>query len=299
MRRCLMLVAVVVAAASAAPAYGGIPDGAAGPWADSVVDFNRGTSGPGGFVPGRGDPTAALGPAENPPGPDPAPVPGSWVSIGFGGTLTLGFDNPICNGTGDDLDIEIREITREPYALERVNVFVSEDGVTYVFAGVATRDDSVAMPAGIVVANFVRLVDINTYSLAEYPFDPNADGFDVDGVRALNTSCPTGKLEICKSSANGMYSQTFQFSLNGGSPVQRPRRPLHRADHHPTWPQHDPRAADRAAHGYPVDPGQAEQQAHKSGPGRANRPGEGRERLDSRHRDQGDVHERARRGRHR
>ncbi len=223
MRRCSMLVAaaVVLATAAAQPALGALPDGAAGPWADSVVSFNQGSVNPGGFLPGRSDPTAALGPAEAPAGNDPSPVPGTFVSLGFRGSLTLGFDNPICNGTGADLAIEVREITRDPpggppYPLERVEVYASEDGVTFHFAGTVTRDDSVGMPAAISVANFVRLVDINNQ--ADFAFDPNADGFDVDGVKALNTTCPTGKLEICKSGANGQYSKPFQFSLNGGTP---------------------------------------------------------------------------------
>jgi hypothetical protein len=217
MRRGTVLVAVVIALLTVVgQAVGGVPDGAAGPWADYVASSSQGFAINGGFLPNRSDPTAALGVAESPPGNDD-PIPtGSFFSLGFGGTITLGFDNPICNQPGADLGIEVREITKEPYPLERAKVYVSEDGVNFLFAGTVTRDQSVPMPAGITVANFVRLDDDN--SVADYVGRPNADGFDLDGVRALNTSCPPGKIEVCKAASNGMTNRPFQFSLNGGAP---------------------------------------------------------------------------------
>ncbi len=218
MRRGTILAAVVIAYLGVVgPALAAPPDGAAGPWADYVVSANQGIANPvGGFLPNRSDPSAALGPAESPPGDEVVIPTGSFYSMGFGGSLTLGFENPICNQPGVDLAIEVREITKLPYPVERAQVYVSEDGVTFLLAGTVSRDDTVAMPAGITVANFVRLVDVN--ALADYAFDPNADGFDVDGVRALNTTCPTGKIEICKAASNGNTNRPYQFTLNGGAP---------------------------------------------------------------------------------
>jgi hypothetical protein len=210
-----ILGAIVVVLCIMSPAVAAPPDGP-GPWADYVVSFNQGTAINGGFLPGRSDPTQALGVAEQPAGDNNPFLPGTFVSLGFGGSLTLGFDNPICNQPGADLAIEVREITQEPYPDETAQVYVSEDGVNFLFAGTVTKDASVGMPAGITVANFVRLVDIS--SPASFAARPNADGFDVDGVRALNTSCPPGKIEICKASTNGMAYKSFQFSLNGGTP---------------------------------------------------------------------------------
>jgi hypothetical protein len=216
MKRGAILAAIVIGLLTAVgPAGAGAPDGAAGPWADFVVSFNQGFAINGGFLPNRSDPAAALGVAESPPGNDD-PIPtGTFVSLGFGGTITLGFQNPICNSVGADLAIEVREITKEPYPLERAQVYVSEDGITFLFAGTVTKDGTVSMPAGITVANFVKLVDAN--NPADYARHPNADGFDLDGVQALNTTCPPGKIEVCKASSNGMSNRPFQFSLNGGS----------------------------------------------------------------------------------
>src|SRR3954468_20063048 len=126
----LFAVGSALALALAGVAQGAAPDGA-GPWADSVVRAQQGTAGPLGFLPGRSDPQNAVGPAESPPGNDD-PIPdGTFFSLGFGGTITLGFDNPICNRSGYALDIGVVETTREPYPPEIVNVYVSNNGTTF------------------------------------------------------------------------------------------------------------------------------------------------------------------------
>jgi hypothetical protein len=108
-------------------------------------------------------------PAEAPAGDDPSPA-NTFFSLGFGGSITLGFDNPICNGPGPD--IEAREITLEPYPNETVNVFVSNDGVNFVLAGQISKDGSVGMPASVPVAHYVKLVDIT--DRAPFANDPAA-----------------------------------------------------------------------------------------------------------------------------
>ena len=237
MKRFAVFAAVAVAALGwAGSALAGAPDGLAGPWADYVVASNQGcaiqppdintcVSVP----PSRTDPQAAVGPAESPAGPNQNIPVGSFFSIGFSdpskGTafITLGFANPICNVPGPlDLSVDVFEITQEPYPDEAVQVFVSADNMNYFLAGTVTKDGTVALPPQVPVANFVKLVDATNRQLfVNTPII--ADGFDVDGVRAISTTrCPGGdfgKLEICKSSANGMSGKNFQFSLNGGTPI--------------------------------------------------------------------------------
>jgi hypothetical protein len=187
--------AVVLALALAGVAQGAAPDGA-GPWADFVVSAQQGTAGPLGFLPGRSDPQNAVGPAESPPGPDQNPPPNSFFSLGFGGTITLGFVNPICNKNGYDFDIGVVETTIEPYPPEIVNVYVSDNGTMFAFAGQIAKDGSVAMPAGVDVAHYVKLVDVSDPSL--FTADPHADGFDVDGVKAFDTtSCKKDDHDKC------------------------------------------------------------------------------------------------------
>ena len=310
MKRFAVIAAVALAALGwAGSALAGTPDGIAGPWADYVVQSNQGCA----FIPPdmttcatvppqRSNPLAALGPAESPAGQNQNIPEGSFFSIGFTdpsrGTafITLGFDNPICNVAGADVAIDVFEITQEPYPPEVVSVFVSADNVNYFFAGTVSKDGTVALPAAVPVANFVRLVDATPRG----PFAATtivADGFDVDGVRAISTNrCPGGdfgKIEICKSSANGMSGKSFQFSLNGGTPITvkggrctgaitaiSGREPGRRAPEQPA----DGRDEHRHATEQPAD------LRRLTEPDRRGLRATG---LDGRERDDGHVHERA------
>lgn len=179
-------IAVLVVAGGAS---GGSPDGAAGPWADEVVRFVSGPRIDGSsIVTRRADPSAALGPAESPVGSN-NPIPeGTFLSLGFGGSLTLAFQNPICNGPGVDLAIDVREITAEPYPAESADVYVSGDGVSFTKAGTVTRDARLAVPHTIPIVWFVAFVDVTPHS--RFSLQSDADAFDVDGVSAVDmTSC--------------------------------------------------------------------------------------------------------------
>jgi hypothetical protein len=208
MRRIAIFATIVVAALTAVvAAQAGVSDGL-GPWADYVVAHNQGCA----YIPPdmttcqpvraeRSDPQAAVGPAESPAGPDNNPIPvGSFYSLGFTSAqkgeafITLGFDNPVCNQPGLDLGIQLYEITKEPYPPETVHVYASYDNVNYFFAGDVTKDGSVSLPAQVPVAHFVRLVDASNPALFTN-VTPDADGYDLDGVRSLNTTTcnePTG-----------------------------------------------------------------------------------------------------------
>ena len=134
----------------------------------------------------RSDPTDALGVAENDPNTPTGNIPGTYFSLGFGGEITLGFQNNVCNGPGSDVDLGLVEATDEPYGVETVDVYVSSDGVTYVKAGDdVERDGEVSLPDSVTIARYVRIVDTNDPA----DFRSDGDGFDLDGVRALDTNC--------------------------------------------------------------------------------------------------------------
>ena len=180
--RKLAIVAIVaaLAAALAVPTTfvsAATPDGASGPWADSVESSSQGLRKDGTAVlPERSDPTAALGEAED------DDSSGSYFSLGFGGEIVLGFDNYICNGDGDD--IELVEVTNEPYPDERVDVYVSQNGVDFTLAASAVnKDATVPLPAGMPWAKYVKLVDVSDPNL----HNSTADAYDIDGVKALHS----------------------------------------------------------------------------------------------------------------
>lgn len=152
------------------------PDGA-GPWADTVTNFAQGLTKAGGAVPAaRSDSTAALGVAEN------DTVEPHFVSLGFGGVLTLGFDNGISSGA------VIVEATNPSYPPETAKVEVSPNGSSWTLAGNVSQDGQVSLPQGVTCAKFVRITD--TSDKASFS-DDTADGYDVDGVQAVGESCQT------------------------------------------------------------------------------------------------------------
>ncbi|HEX8440391.1 hypothetical protein, partial [Archangium sp.] len=150
------------------------PDGK-GPWADQVVSsqISRAKSGAP-ISDDRKDPRFALGPSEE------TNASKTFFSLGMGGQIVLRFENAICNGTGNDLDI--REATNEPYPAETADVYVSNDGAAFVKAGSVSKDGQLSLPSDMRVARYVKLVDTSNAAL----FPADTDGYDIDGVRAMN-----------------------------------------------------------------------------------------------------------------
>ena len=207
-RRMVALGAVLVVSATVGTAGAGVPDGAAGPWADNVIEFTQGKQADGNPVRiARSDPEAALGVAEGTLAPET-----NWFSIGFGGHIVLHFENDICNGAGEsDLDISFVEATIEepnPYPNEVIRVFVSPDNVTYTEVGTLNKDGALALPASVTVAqHYVKIVDITNkddYVGPSAPQQrPDADGYDLDGVKALNTGPCSEKVGVGRMTGGG------------------------------------------------------------------------------------------------
>ena len=116
---------------------------------------------------------------------DPIPT-GTFVSLGYGGSITLGFETATCIRPGAALTIEVREITKEPYPAETAEVSVSADGVNYVVAGTISRDATLPVPAGVTEVRYVRLVDHSDASMLTTKGAAD-DGFDIDGVQVVDT----------------------------------------------------------------------------------------------------------------
>lgn len=169
----LALTFIVLTVVYVSPAMAAAPDGA-GPWADNVVSASQGLTKGGLAVPVvRSDQNSALGVAED----DTAE--GHFYSLGFGGSIVLGFDNGISSG------VFVVEATGPTLLTESAKVEVSENGTTWVNAGQVTQDGTVSKPDSITCAKYVRLTDISNPS--EFP--DSADGYDVDGVKATGDTC--------------------------------------------------------------------------------------------------------------
>lgn len=164
---------VLAGSASVVPAFAAAPDGL-GPWADSVVNFSQGLRNNGTPVATiRSNPAAALGIAEM------TNADGTFTSLGFGGQLTLKFVNGISGG------VFVFESTNLPYPAETAKIEVSRNGKKWTTAGTVTRSGSVNQPQEIKCAHYIRITDTSNPKL----FEPTADGYDVDGVKAQGTIC--------------------------------------------------------------------------------------------------------------
>lgn len=149
-------------------------------WASSVASSNQllrknGTA----VLPDRSDPTDALV-AQSTGTPSDSPViAGSFFSLGFGGSIVVGFSQPFLNGPGNDLSIY--EVTGGTYPDELADVEVSSapGGPWTLIGNDVVRDESLEMINP--TAQYVRITDQSPLG----PFEATADGFDLDGVQAL------------------------------------------------------------------------------------------------------------------
>jgi hypothetical protein len=111
-------------------------------------------------------------------------IPGTvnFYSLGFGGEIIVSFDGPVANGPGND--IKIGEVTWgftcSNYP-ETIEVFASQDGVSYIYLGSSCMTGSFDLGA-LSWAQFIKIVDVSDSSL----FPADADGYDVSGVECLN-----------------------------------------------------------------------------------------------------------------
>jgi hypothetical protein len=161
-----------------------IPQGC---FAIEVVDFNQKKRNDGSSVlASRSNPEKALGEPQNSDAPT-SEANVNFVSLGFGGSITLKMSGPIKNGPGNDF--RVVETTfgsmsgncnRYP---ERIQAFASQDGCNWVYVGEGCQD--VDLDLGILDwALYIKLVDISPIGAA---FNGDiADGYDVDGIICLN-----------------------------------------------------------------------------------------------------------------
>ncbi len=177
---CLAGVTAFVSTAGA-DLIGGVefPDGAVS-FADSVVSYNPG---PGVSSP-HNNPTAALGV------PDTG-GPGTYVSLGWGGSIILRFlDNSLTTSGDNALDLWVFEIGA---AVEPTAVDISTNGADWVSVGnvsgsTAGVDIDAFIGSGVILGeqySFVRLTDLNQ-QLSGSPFA----GADIDAVGAISSAPP-------------------------------------------------------------------------------------------------------------
>jgi len=174
-----------------------------------VVSYNPGTRRNGRPVfRWRANPNKALGhPYEN--------FWYNFVSLGFGGDLTLKMSAPISNLPGNDLKVfeSTSGFWRIPCSWypEQAEVFASEDGVDFFSLGTGCLNEKFDLEvAGLRTAEYIRIVDISDRNV----FRGNADGYDVDAVKAIDESGSEGLQMIAANASLNMenFAPNEEFS---------------------------------------------------------------------------------------
>ncbi|HCS78956.1 TPA: hypothetical protein DIV55_04410 [Patescibacteria group bacterium] len=153
-------------------------------YASTASHNNQGTRKNGSAVlANRSVPSAMFGPPQTSGAPSDVGFPaGSFFSLGFtNGNIVVGFANPFFpNPSGADL--QVFEVTGGVYPDEKVKVEVSSSnsGPWTLVSAAATRDEDLELPGSVASAQFVQLTDVSDITL----FEPTADAYDVDAVKA-------------------------------------------------------------------------------------------------------------------
>jgi len=157
----------------------------------------------------RSDPTRALGE------PDANNEAGGFVSLGVGGSITLGFPGNANDGPGDDIFIYETSFSGDNCSGggdERADIELSQDGINWVSAGTICRDGSVDI-ADYPGLDFVTAIRITNSASTNTP-----DGYDVDGVVAIY-GCGPNDFEIPDGNCYG--SQALVYEPQGSIPSNR------------------------------------------------------------------------------
>jgi hypothetical protein len=106
-----------------------------------------------------------------------------FVTLGYGGSITLGFNGSVPNDEGADLEIVETSFGNEGCEAykEYARVYVSVDGLEYHYAKTVCKSDNLVdiSDAGeFDFINYVKIVNDDVLSLT-------SDAFDLDGVKAI------------------------------------------------------------------------------------------------------------------
>ena len=146
-----------------------------------IVAFEQGAKRNGKAVSARrSDASNALGVPEQADGYN-------FVSLGFGGSVTIELSNMVIDQPGNDfilIETSFRDANRPCSTYpETADVYVSQDGQQFILVGEACKDTEFDIAtAGLMDISYIKVVDTSDPA----DFGGNADGFDVDGIACLN-----------------------------------------------------------------------------------------------------------------
>lgn len=188
-------------------------------WGGQVVDFQQGTTNlinP--VVAERSDSSKSLGITTN---PDEL----NFVSLGFGGSITIKMIKPIKNGEGSDL--KIWETTYGSPSCnvypEKAWVFASQDGCNFLPLGLICQDDELDL-GDLNWANYIKIVDASSFD--GFKRQGEVDGYDVDAIEGYYLETEMSPTSLQSGFATGVVEYLPGNRQNGTPIVSSRTNPL-------------------------------------------------------------------------
>jgi hypothetical protein len=150
----------------------------------TVISYIQGTRKDGGAIHvSRTNPNLALGAPQN----DDLGI--NFTTLGFRGSMVLKFDFVVFNGEGMDLQVVETSFGQQSCSGYPENAYFegSLDGINWTPMGEVCLDGQLDLGPGIYAIQYIRVTDRTAAS----SFNNSADGYDIDGISALQPACPT------------------------------------------------------------------------------------------------------------
>jgi hypothetical protein len=145
--------------------------------------------------------------------PDASNAPGGFVSLGVGGSITIGFSGAVIDGPGNDIMVYETSFSGDVCGFgddETADIAVSQNGVLFVPVGSICRDGGVDIAgAGLDYVTSVRITNSNATG--------TLDGYDVDGVVAIYGCEPITEIETGECAATEVVEYIEGTKSNGNA----------------------------------------------------------------------------------
>lgn len=176
-------------------------------WGGEVVNFQQGTTNlinP--IVEERSNPSRAIGSTTN-------ADESNFVSLGFGGSITIKMSEPIRNGEG--LDFKIWETTYGSACNvypEKAFVFASQDGCNFLPLGLICQDEELDL-GDLNWASYIKIVDASP--IEGFKRQGEVDAYDVDAIEGYYLETEMQPTNLRSGYATGVVEYTPGTRKNG------------------------------------------------------------------------------------
>ena len=171
-------------------------------YGDSVVNFNQGLNNQNTQVVAvRSNPLKSLGAPEKSDIETGIP---NFVSLGFGGSITIKTENPIAVTVLTQINIFETTFSYECSVYpEEAMVYVSKDGINFELIGETCGNENTifSLYSRVDTVNYIKIVDIS--DVVGFNSSLIADGYDVDGIEIFELTPLAIELDFFNAKISG------------------------------------------------------------------------------------------------